>query len=89
MPSPDVLGVAAAPARSAETDWAATRRRLQELGAVAFQVLEQPDGWRFVCRLRTAEPGRLHRIEAGPAATEAEAVALALAEADRWAPPPR
>ena len=55
---------------------------MRELGIVAFKVQELPQGgWRFVCDVRTAQAGRLRRIETGPAATEAEAIALALAEA--------
>jgi hypothetical protein len=89
IPSPDALGLVAAPQRPppgapSGTDWASLRQRLTELGVVAFQVHELPQGgWRFVCDLRTARPGCLRRIETGPAATEAEAIALALAEAGR------
>lgn len=92
LPSPAALGVAAAlPAPvlgGADIDWTATRRQLKDLGVVSFQVNEVAQGgWRFVCQLRTARAEVLHRIEAGPAATEAEAVTLALAEAKRWAAP--
>jgi hypothetical protein len=70
-----------------DIDWTATRQQLKALGVVTFQVGELPEGgWRFVCQLRTAQAGVLHRIEAGPVATEAEAINLALAEAKRWAP---
>jgi hypothetical protein len=51
---------------------------------VAFQVREASGGWTFACQLRTSDPGRHHRIETGPVATEGEAVTLALAEAERW-----
>src|SRR5262245_43958491 len=84
LPTPGELGVAAqAPAPA--LDWTATRRRLNELGAVTFQLQQTSGGWRFACQLRTAVAGQLHRIETAPVASEAEAVALAMAEAERWA----
>jgi hypothetical protein len=84
IPSPGAFGVADAPEAPAGTDWTAVRQRIKEVGIVAFKVIEMPQGgWRFVCDVRTAEPGRLRRIETGPAATEAEAITLALAEARR------
>src|SRR5262245_21783506 len=88
IPSPDALGLAVPPRPAADappgTDWASLRQRMKDLGVVAFEVRELPQGgWHFVCDLRTARPGRLRRIETGPSATEAEAIALALAEAGR------
>jgi hypothetical protein len=68
-------------------DWTATRQRLRELGVVSFKVREPREargGWHFVCEVPTATAGVFHHIESGPAATEAEAVTLALAEASRW-----
>jgi hypothetical protein len=57
---------------------------MKEVGIVAFKVPElRQGGWCFVCDARTTQPGRLRRIETGPAATEAEAISLALAEAGR------
>src|SRR5262249_11672206 len=87
LPPPSALGLAAPPPALAagEADWAAARRRLKELGVVTFQVHELPQGgWRFVCQLRTAQAGVLRRLATAPAATEAEAATLALAEAGRW-----
>ena len=56
----------------------------KELGIIAFEVQELPQGgWRFVCDVRTTQTGCLRRIETGPAATEAEAISLALVEAGR------
>jgi hypothetical protein len=82
IPTPEQLGVA----RRAEmhADWAVTRQRLQELGAVSFQV-DHPaaGGCRFVCWLPQGQPGTTRCIEAH-AATEAEAVRLALDRAARW-----
>ena len=68
------------------TDLSTLRQRMKELGVVAYQATELPQGgWRFVCDLRTAQPGHLRRIETGPTATETEAIALAIAEAGRQA----
>ncbi|MBI1914296.1 MAG: hypothetical protein HYS12_06100 [Planctomycetes bacterium] len=89
IPSPRAFGVADVPEQQAGgnatgTDWTTVRQRMKEVGIVAFKVLELPQGgWRFVCDVRTTQPGRLRRIETGPAATEAEAITLALAEAGR------
>ncbi len=85
IPTPEQLGIAAAPAASGAADWVAVRRRLQELRAVCFQLENRPQGGcRFVCLLPTGQPGRNQRIEA-EADTEAEAVRLALERAEQWA----
>lgn len=86
MPSPGQLGITPAGARAAEAvDWNAARRRLDRLGAVYFHV-EKLDagGYRFTCLLPTRQPGRTHRVET-VAASEAEAIRLALAKAEEWA----
>jgi hypothetical protein len=60
-------------------------RRLDNLGVLCFNLDKgAPGGCRFTCLLPTAQQGRSHRIETR-AATEAEAVRLAVAEAERWA----
>jgi hypothetical protein len=84
MPSPEQLGVSKArPAGSA--DWGAAHRRLQELGAVCFQLEKLPQGGcRCTCLLPTAQPDRNHRIEA-VSDSEADAVRLALDKAEAWA----
>jgi hypothetical protein len=87
MPSPQALGLTPASPVIASTrlDWDSARRRMQELGVSSFKVDELPQGgWRFVCLLRTATAARPHRVEAGPAGSECEAVRLALDEAARW-----
>jgi len=67
-------------------DWTACLARLEKLGLVGCQVQQLPQGeWKFVCQLRTAQPGRHYRIESGPAATKADAIKLAVADAERWA----
>lgn len=88
MPSPDQLGIAAAapaPAPAAKVDWAAARERLGRLHAVSFNV-DQPaqGGCRFTCFLATAQAAVTHRVEAS-AATEGDAVRLALDKAEQWA----
>jgi hypothetical protein len=87
MPTPEQLGVA----RAAESgvDWDAARRRLRDVGAVCFQLDHTPQGaCRFTCLLPTGETGRNHRVEV-EAATEAEAVRLALERAEHWKQPRR
>jgi hypothetical protein len=84
MPSPQQLGVGTARLASVEGHWNATRARLQALGAVSFQADQLADGaWRFSCLLPTTQAGQTHRIEA-QAATETEAVRIALERAEQW-----
>ncbi len=86
IPSPQQLGIApAGGSTTAAVDWNAARHRLDRLGAVYFHV-EKLDagGYRFTCLLPTAQRGHTHRVET-VAATEAEAVHLALARAEAWA----
>lgn len=86
IPSPKQLGITPAnTSAAAAVDWNATRRRLDRLGAVYFH-LERLDagGYRFTCLLPTSQRGRTHRVET-VAATEADAIHLALAKAEEWA----
>jgi hypothetical protein len=84
LPTPEALGVAAAQA-PAGTDWAAAMRRLDQLGATGFRLEKlSPGGWRVTCMLPTAEPGRIHRIDA-QAASDGAALRLALDRAEDWA----
>jgi hypothetical protein len=84
MPSPEQLGVATA-RPAGDIDWDATHRRLDRLGALCFHR-EKLDrgGYRFTCLLPTSQADRTHRVEV-VAATEAEAVRLALEKAEEWA----
>jgi hypothetical protein len=86
MPSPEQLGVVRAkPAAGDGVDWTAARRRLERLGATCFHLEKlAPNGYRFTCLLPTAQTGRAHHVEA-VAATEAEAVRLALEKSEEWA----
>jgi hypothetical protein len=84
LPSPKELGIAAVTAPAGPTDWTEVRRRLDELGAVGFQVEKTAAGLvRFVLVMPTAVPDRPHRIEV-EAAEEGEAVRLGLTRAGDW-----
>jgi len=49
IPTPEELGIAAAPRRE-ELDWAAARRQMQQLGVVRFEFEDLPGGRaRFCC----------------------------------------
>lgn len=83
LPSPEELGVG----RPAEAglDWAAVNRRLEGLGAVCFQMRQLPQGgWHVTCLLPTGQADRTQRVEA-KAEARAEAVRLALEQAEQWA----
>jgi hypothetical protein len=86
MPSPEQLGVSCAKIADKESaEWTAARQRLDRLGAVGFQMDKTGQGgFRFTCLLPTVQPGRIHRIDA-VAATEADAVRLAIDKAEEWA----
>jgi hypothetical protein len=80
------LGITGQPhAASGGLDWDSARRRLTGVGASSFHLERlAPEGYRFTCLLPTANANRSHRVEA-VAATEAEAVQLALNRAEQWA----
>jgi len=85
MPTPEQLGIDASRLAVGGADWTAAHRRLQQLGVTCFHLETLPDGGcRFVCMLPTGTQSRLHRVEV-QAATEAEAVCLALDDAEQWA----
>lgn len=85
MPSPEQLGLAGGQPSTGAVDWAAVHRRLDEMGAACFQIEKlKAGGCRCTCLMPTSQPGRNHRVEA-QAATEPEAVRLALAQVEQWA----
>jgi hypothetical protein len=85
LPPPEALGVSKALPKDGSPDWVDARRRLNILGAVAFQVVSLPEGGcRFVCLLPTDQQNYNHRIEA-EASTENQAVRLGLDRAEAWA----
>jgi hypothetical protein len=84
LPSPEQLGVRAAPSAMAAiqdlpVDWNVTHDRLNRLGAVGFAMAKLAGGG----VLPTTQPNRMHHIEA-EAATEGAAVCRALDLADHW-----
>jgi hypothetical protein len=83
LPTPEQLGVACTPPAPPETvDWNATHTRLRQLGALGWQVARLPQGgYRFTFLLPTAQPNCSRHVEA-TAASEAEAVRLALASVE-------
>jgi hypothetical protein len=84
IPTPEEVGVAASRPAAAAVDWAATHRRLQELGVVGFCLERLPDGGsRFSCLLPRPGAASPQRIEAS-AGREHEAVRLCLEQAGRW-----
>lgn len=84
IPSPEELGIARASIDEAQPDWAAFHRQLDTLGARSFHVEKLPQGgYQFSCLLPTSQADRCHRVEA-TAATEAQAIRMALQEAEQW-----
>jgi hypothetical protein len=82
LPPPEALGVPV-PHPAAPVDWTALRVRLDRLGATEFALERLPEGdYRFRCRLPSADPAHPRTVEVR-AATEAEAVQQALAQAER------
>ena len=85
MPSPEQLGVDDARSAAGDgPDWTLFHRRLDQLGACSIHLDKLPaGGCRFTCLLPTGRRDRFHRVES-QAATEAEAVQLALDDAEKW-----
>jgi hypothetical protein len=86
LPAPDQLGVAeAVSAVMPHADWADVHRRLDRLAALSFhQEKLTAGGCRITVLLPTDRRDRAHQVEAD-AATEAEAVSMALERAEKWA----
>jgi hypothetical protein len=86
LPSPEELGVGlAARTPASRVDWNAAHARFQQLGGIGLQTTQLADGRvRVAFVLRTSRSDLVHHVEA-TAATEAEAVAVVLVEAERWA----
>jgi hypothetical protein len=84
LPSPEELGVGSAKA-DLGIDWGTVNRRLEGLGATCFQMQRLAEGrWHVLCLLPTAQPNQTHRVEA-EAGAKAEAIRLALEQAEQWA----
>src|SRR5262245_26075624 len=85
MPSPEALGIGSPRADEAPADWNAAHARLRRLGVVGIQTFKSnTGGYRVTFVMPAGQPDRTHFIEA-TAASEAEAVALALGRAEEWA----
>jgi hypothetical protein len=87
MPSPEELGLAAGGApnpASVDGDWNAARRRLDALGACYYRLEKADQGFRFTCSLPYAgDPNRERHFET-LAASEADAIRMALEQVDDW-----
>jgi hypothetical protein len=85
MPSPEQMGLkAVSPSDLEHADWIDAHRRLDRIGAQSFFVERLAGGGcHFCCVLPSKDAEHIHRIEVR-AATEDEAVRLALAEAEAW-----
>ncbi len=71
-------------ARNVPLDWNQVRSRLRAMKAVGFHVAQLNDGSsRVTFMLPSQRPQQMHHVEA-TSPTEAEAVALALQEAEKW-----
>jgi hypothetical protein len=84
MPSLGAVGMPQpAKAGGSKVDWNETRERLDRLGAIGLQTAKLADGrHRVAFVLRTRQADQVQHVEA-TAATEAEAVALALDRAEK------
>ncbi|HEX5270949.1 MAG TPA: hypothetical protein VFW33_10695 [Gemmataceae bacterium] len=83
LPPPEQLGIGSPPA-AADLDMNALNTRLDELGAESTEWRKTPEGYRFVCKLASADGKRTGRIETD-APTRAEAARQLLARAEKWA----
>ena len=82
LPPPDKLGLTPKTVQ-ATVDWNVTRARLQQLGATNYRVdYLGADGFR-VRLLLNGQAGSMHEIET-TAGTDAEALAVALEQAEQW-----
>jgi hypothetical protein len=85
LPTPEQLGLTQpASTTSTRLDWTAVHQRLDQLGATSFNVEKVAGGCRVTCLLPAAQADRSHRIDS-QAASEVEAVTLALSQAEAWA----
>lgn len=83
LPSPEALGIGTRKPTTA-IDWTIVHQRLDQLGATCFQKHRLPDGGCRITCLLPSQPGTQHRIDT-QATSEAEALRLALDQAERWA----
>jgi hypothetical protein len=83
IPTPEELGLAGSRQANGNGDWLPGYRRLLNLGAYSFRIDRVPAGGvQITCLLPAGQAQRVRRVET-QAATEAEAVRLAVEEAER------
>jgi hypothetical protein len=83
IPTPEELGVASSRTAPGNGDWLPGYRRLLDMGAYSFRIDRVPaGGFQITCLLPAGQAQRVRRIET-QAGTEAEAVRLAVVEAER------
>lgn len=81
LPAPEQLGVSA----PGTIDWSSAHARLEKLGATCFHQEKLSSGaCRVTCVLPSSGGKQAHHVDA-EAGSAAEAVGVALAEAERWA----
>jgi hypothetical protein len=83
MPAPEEVGIASSSQSQGGVDWGTIRQRLENLGVKSFRVDRTPAGEVNVTFLLWLRGSRPRQVE-GIAATEAEAVSLALVETERY-----
>jgi hypothetical protein len=85
IPTPEELGVASSRTAPGNGDWLPGYRQLLDMGAYSFRIDRLPAGagFQITCLLPAGQAQRVRRIET-QAASEAEAVRLAVEEAQRW-----
>ena len=86
LPTPEELGVSAPPPVPVRVqDAAAAPERLDQLGTTCLHLERLAQGGcRLTCLLSTGQEGRSHRIDV-QAASAAEALSLAVDQAETWA----
>lgn len=86
LPSPEELGVGAAPAVAQDSsNWSTAQQRLDQLGATCLHMEKLPQGGcRLTCLMVTAQAGRSHRIDV-QASSPGQAFTLAVEKAEAWA----
>jgi hypothetical protein len=85
MPSPEDLGLTSNTSAAANSgDWTVARQRLDNLGASYYRLEKADGGFRFVCSLPySGDPTRERHFES-LAASEPEAIRLALGQVNEW-----
>lgn len=83
MPLPEEVGIATSSSPHGSVDWAAARQRLESMGVKCFRVDRTPAGAVSVTLLLWLQGNHPRQVES-TAATEAEALTVALVETERY-----